>query len=118
VLVAHAQQLVSMPPLPSAGQAVNLQPPVAGKRQRARLQYLCADASAMCSPDGITAQIVFASPFYGKIYSQQYPMAHECVYYNSYDMNMILFTIPNFACGTQVLRNNANVRRARTRVCV
>ena len=78
----------------------------------------------MCSAEGITAQIMFNGPFYGKIYSQvhwllintlynidfqSYSDAHECVYYNSYDMNMILFTIPNYACGTQVQRNAQNV---------
>ena len=63
----------------------------------------------MCSADGITSQIMFDGPFFGKIYSKNYAAVHDCVYYNSYEMNMILFTIPNFKCGTKLTRNVQNV---------
>lgn len=33
------------------------------------------------------------------------------VYYNGYDMPMILFSIPNYKCGTRVSKDDNNVRR-------
>ena len=64
----------------------------------------------MCTEEGITAQIMFSGNFFGKMYSVNYANVHDCVYFNVYDMNMIVFTIPNYMCGTKVTRNNLNVR--------
>lgn len=63
-----------------------------------------SDVSAMCRESGITAQVMFGQNFAGKIYSARYGTTHDCVYFNLKDMNMILFDIPNFACGTRLSR--------------
>ncbi|WKY02987.1 hypothetical protein Q1695_016353 [Nippostrongylus brasiliensis] len=66
------------------------------------------DVSAMCSSEGITAAFLFDAPFLGKIYSLDYAMVHDCVYYNGRDSNNILFSIPAHRCGTRLSRTSRN----------
>ncbi|KRX56179.1 Cuticlin-1 [Trichinella sp. T9] len=66
------------------------------------------DVSVQCSSNGILAKFHFHSPFNGKIFSNGYGDRAECVYYNSYGEQQILFQIPNFYCGTIIKKNLAN----------
>ncbi|KRX19728.1 Cuticlin-1 [Trichinella nelsoni] len=66
------------------------------------------DVSVQCSSNGILAKFHFHNPFNGKIFSNGYGDRAECVYYNSYGEQQILFQIPNFYCGTIIKKNLAN----------
>ncbi|KAL1240066.1 Cuticlin-1 [Trichinella pseudospiralis] len=66
------------------------------------------DVSVQCSSNGILAKFYFHNPFNGKIFSNGYSDRAECVYYNSYGEQQILFQIPNFYCGTIIKKNLAN----------
>ena len=73
----------------------------------------------MCRESGMTAQVMFSGNFAGKIYSSRYGTSHDCVYFNLQDMNMILFDIPTFACGTRLSRGpNGRVARIENEVYV
>uniref|UniRef100_A0A1I7XSR1 ZP domain-containing protein n=1 Tax=Heterorhabditis bacteriophora TaxID=37862 RepID=A0A1I7XSR1_HETBA len=65
--------------------------------------------SAMCSSESITASIDFDRPFSGKIYSLDYATVHDCIYYNSLDMDTVLFSIPAHRCGTKLSRTTRDV---------
>ncbi|KAF8359266.1 cutl-24 [Pristionchus pacificus] len=65
--------------------------------------------SAMCSSDGITASLSFDRPFSGKIYSRDYSLAPECIYYNGAGQHTVLFSIPAHRCGTKLTRTTRNV---------
>lgn len=68
-----------------------------------------SDVSAMCTNDGITASVEFDAPFSGKIYSSEFPLVHECIYYNAVESKRILFSIPVHKCGTKTTRNTRDV---------
>ncbi|XP_003367035.1 conserved hypothetical protein, partial [Trichinella spiralis] len=70
--------------------------------------YSTTDVSVQCSSNGILAKFHFHNPFNGKIFSNGYGDRAECVYYNSYGEQQILFQIPNFYCGTIIKKNLAN----------
>ncbi|CAJ0578550.1 unnamed protein product, partial [Mesorhabditis spiculigera] len=65
--------------------------------------------NAMCSSEGITASLDFDRAFNGKIYSLDYANVHECIYYNTMDMDTVLFSIPAHRCGTKLSRTTRNV---------
>ncbi|CAJ0942523.1 unnamed protein product, partial [Mesorhabditis belari] len=65
--------------------------------------------NAMCSSEGITASLDFDRSFNGKIYSLDYANVHECIYYNTMDMDTVLFSIPAHRCGTKLSRTTRNV---------
>ncbi|GMR42325.1 hypothetical protein PMAYCL1PPCAC_12520, partial [Pristionchus mayeri] len=65
--------------------------------------------SAMCSSDGITASLSFDRPFSGKIYSRDYSLVPECIYYNGAGQHTVLFSIPAHRCGTRLTRTTRNV---------
>lgn len=69
-----------------------------------------SDVSAMCTNDGITASLEFDAPFSGKIYSTEFPMTHECIYYNALETKRIIFSIPLHNCGTKSTKNTREVR--------
>ncbi|KAH7724411.1 Protein CUTL-24 b, partial [Aphelenchoides avenae] len=68
------------------------------------------DVSAMCTNDGITASLEFDAPFSGKIYSTEFPMTHECIYYNALETKRIIFSIPLHKCGTKSTKNTRELQ--------
>ncbi|KAL4002768.1 hypothetical protein ACH3XW_4825 [Acanthocheilonema viteae] len=68
-------------------------------------------ASAICTEDGIAANIKFNRFFGDKIYSFEYHINPDCIYHNKNDTPIleIEFVIPPNKCGTRIFRNTRNI---------